>query len=262
MTGPSSRSVCTTAPSWQKVKAQRKRKKQFTIKKRRGDVFQLDQALRLVQSFATTTTYDESVEVSIQLGVDPRKPNQNIRGVVQLPFGTGAKSVVAVFAQGPAAEAAKAAGASIVGGEDLVERISSGNIDFTTCIATPDMMPLVGRVARILGPRGLMPNPKLGTITTNVTEAVENALRGQVEFRTEKRGIIHATIGKASWDAEKLRENLRGLMVALSNAKPEELKGSYFRHATLASSSGRGVPVDVAILNPASSRFMRADEEA
>lgn len=237
-----------------------KRRKQWRIKKRKGAVYQLDQALRLAQSFATTSTFDESVEVAVQLGVDPRKPNQNIRGIVQLPFGTGVKSVVAVFAKGQAAADAEAAGAHVVGAEDLVERVSSGKIDFTTCIATPDMMPLVGRVARVLGPRGLMPNPKLGTITTDVSGAVESALRGQLEFRAEKRGIVHAIVGKASWPIEELRENLRSLMVALGNAKPDDMKGAYFRHATIASTSGRGIPVDVGLLNPASANFMREDD--
>nr|CCA23455.1 50S ribosomal protein L1 putative [Albugo laibachii Nc14] len=177
--------------------------------------------------------FDETVELAVQLGVDPRKPNQNVRGVVSLPFGTGKPVRVAVFARGTKAEEARSAGASIVGAEDLIEIVQSGKLEFDRCIATPDMMSLVGRVARILGPRGLMPNPKLGTLTLDVVSAVNAAKSGQVEYRAEKNGVIHAGIGRVSFTEDALLGNIRSFMLAISDAKPEALKGKYIRKAHL-----------------------------
>jgi large subunit ribosomal protein L1 len=198
----------------------------------------------------------QTVEIAVQLGVDPRKPKENVRGVVQLPHGTGRSVRVAAFARGEAAEAATAAGADIVGAEDLVEAIQGGTVAFDKAVATPDMMPLVGLVARILGPRGLMPNPKLGTVTRDVAAAVSASKAGQVEYRAEKAGIVHAAVGKVSFPTQSVKENLSALMLALSNAKPEGLKGVYLRHATVSSTQGRGVPVTMASLDPSKAEFM------
>ncbi|KAE9000479.1 hypothetical protein PR001_g18780 [Phytophthora rubi] len=201
--------------------------------------------------------FDETIDLAIQLGVDPRKPNQSVRGVVSLPNGTGKQVRIAVFARGPKAEEAKAAGATIVGAEDLVEQVQSGKLEFDRCIATPDVMSLVGRVARILGPRGLMPNPKLGTVTMEVGDAIAAARGGQVEFRAEKKGIIHAGVGKMSFSEEALLENVRAFMVALSDAKPEGAKGKYIKAAHLSSTMGPSYNLDIKYLDPASTSFMR-----
>uniref|UniRef100_K3WYK8 Ribosomal protein n=1 Tax=Globisporangium ultimum (strain ATCC 200006 / CBS 805.95 / DAOM BR144) TaxID=431595 RepID=K3WYK8_GLOUD len=207
----------------------------------------------------STRKFDETIDIAVQLGVDPRKPNQSVRGVVSLPNGTGKTVRVAVFARGPKAEEAKAAGATIVGAEDLVELVQSGKLEFDRCIATPDVMPLVGRVARILGPRGLMPNPKLGTVTLDVADAISAAKGGQVEFRAEKKGIIHAGIGKASFSEEALLENVRAFMVALGDAKPEGAKGKYIKAAHLSSTMGPGLALDAKQIDPSSAFFMRFD---
>ena len=189
--------------------------------------------------------FDETIEIAIALGVDPRHADQMVRGTVNLPHGTGKTLRVGVFARGDKAEEAKAAGADVVGAEDLAEQVQAGQIDFDRCIATPDMMPLVGRLGRVLGPRGLMPNPKLGTVTPNVREAVEAAKGGQVQFRVEKAGIVHAGVGKASFSAEHLVANVKAFVDAIAKAKPTGAKGTYFKRASLASTMGPGVKVDV-----------------
>ncbi|MCB1972372.1 MAG: 50S ribosomal protein L1 [Geminicoccaceae bacterium] len=211
----------------------------------RAKVYAIDEAVDAVKS-AASAKFDETVEISVNLGVDPRHADQMVRGSVNLPHGTGKTLRVAVFARGDAADAAQAAGADIVGAEDLADKVQAGEINFDRVIATPDMMPLVGRLGRILGPRGLMPNPKLGTVTPNVTEAVEAAKGGQVQFRVEKAGIVHAGIGKASFDADKLVENARAFVDAINKAKPSGAKGTYLKKAHLSSTMGPGVKVEVA----------------
>ena len=205
----------------------------------------VEDALALVKSSAMAK-FDETVEVAMNLGVDPRHADQMVRGVVTLPNGTGKTVRVAVFARGPKADEAKAAGADIVGAEDLMETIQSGKIEFDRCIATPDMMPIVGRLGKILGPRNLMPNPKVGTVTMDVAEAVNSAKGGQVQFKVEKAGIIHAGIGKVSFDAAKLAENLRAFVDAVAKSKPSGAKGAYLKKVSVSSSMGPGVSVDIA----------------
>ena len=195
---------------------------------------------------APPAKFDETVELALNLGVDPRQADQNVRGMVTLPHGTGRKVRVAVFAKGAKAEEAKAAGADIVGAEDLGERVSAGKIEFDRAVATPDMMPLVGKLGRVLGPRGLMPNPKLGTVTMDVTAAVKAAKGGQVEYRVDKSGIIHAVVGKRSFSAEQLQENIRALMEAVQKAKPASSKGTYLKRAALSSTMGPGIALDPA----------------
>jgi large subunit ribosomal protein L1 len=189
--------------------------------------------------------FDESVEIAMNLGVDPRHADQMVRGTVNLPNGTGKSVRVAVFARGPKADEAKAAGADIVGAEDLMETVQGGTIEFDRCIATPDMMPIVGRLGKVLGPRNLMPNPKVGTVTMDVKEAVEAAKGGQVQFKAEKAGVVHAGIGKASFDAAKLAENLRAFVDAVNKAKPSGAKGTYMQKVSISSTMGPGVSVDV-----------------
>ena len=213
----------------------------------RNQFYPLAEAVKMVKSRATAK-FDETIEVSLNLNLDVRKAEQNLRGTVMLPHGTGKSLRVAVFAKGPRADEAKAAGADIVGAEDLAEKVQAGTIEFDRCIATPDMMALVGRLGRVLGPRGLMPNPKLGTVTANVTEAVKAAKGGQVEFRAEKAGIIHAGVGKASFDEAKLVENVRALADAVMKARPAGAKGNYVRRVSLSSTMGPGVRVDPATL--------------
>ena len=192
--------------------------------------------------------FDETIEVAMNLGVDPRHADQMVRGVVTLPNGTGRTQRVAVFARGPKAEEAKAAGADVVGAEDLVEKVQGGNIDFDRCIATPDMMPLVGRLGKVLGPRGLMPNPKIGTVTMDVTNAVKGAKGGSVEFRVEKAGIIHAGVGKASFSADKLVENVKALADAVAKAKPAGSKGTYIKRVSVSSTMGPGLKIEPSTL--------------
>ncbi len=208
----------------------------------------VDEAIGIVKSNATAK-FDETIEVAIALGVDPRHADQMVRGVVTLPKGTGKTVRVGVFARGDKAEEAKAAGADVVGAEDLLEIVQGGKIDFERCIATPDMMGLVGRLGKVLGPKGLMPNPKLGTVTPNVGEAVKAAKGGQIEYRVEKAGIIHAGIGKASFAAEDLRQNFDALVDAVVKAKPAGAKGKYLQKAALSSTMGPGVKLDVAELS-------------
>ena len=211
----------------------------------RNRLYGVDEAIALVRENASSK-FDETVEVAINLGVDPRHADQMVRGVVQLPKGTGKTVRVGVFARGPKAEEATAAGADVVGAEDLMEAVQNGQIDFDRCIATPDMMGLVGRLGKILGPKGLMPNPKLGTVTMNVKEAVEAAKGGQVEFRVEKAGIIHAGIGKASFAAEDIRANFDAFLDAIVRAKPTGAKGKYVQKVALSSTMGPGVKIDPA----------------
>ncbi len=204
----------------------------------------VEEAVALVKANANAK-FDESVEVAMNLGVDPRHADQMVRGTVTLPAGTGKTVRVAVFARGAKAEEATAAGADIVGAEDLMETIQGGTIEFDRCIATPDMMPIVGRLGKVLGPRNLMPNPRVGTVTMDVKEAVEAAKGGQVQFKAEKAGVVHAGIGKASFDAGKLAENLRAFVDAVSKAKPAGAKGTYMKKVSISSTMGPGVSVDI-----------------
>ena len=192
-----------------------------------------------------TAKFDETVEIAMNLGVDPRHADQMVRGTVDLPNGTGKSVRVAVFARGPKADEATEAGADIVGAEDLMETVQSGKIDFDRCIATPDMMPIVGRLGKVLGPRNLMPNPKVGTVTMDVKEAVQAAKGGQVQFKAEKAGVVHAGIGKASFDEAKLVENVRAFVDAVSKARPAGAKGTYMLKVAISSSMGPGVSIDI-----------------
>ena len=203
----------------------------------------LDEAIRLVKDNAKAK-FDESVEIAVNLGVDPRHADQQVRGVVNLPSGTGRDVRVAVFARAAKADEATAAGADVVGAEDLVERVQGGFMDFDRVIATPDMMALVGRLGKVLGPRGLMPNPKVGTVTMNVGQAVKDAKGGAVEFRVEKAGIVHAGIGKASFTEDALLANVRALVEALNRSKPTGAKGTYIKKISLSSTMGPGVKVE------------------
>jgi large subunit ribosomal protein L1 len=205
----------------------------------------VEDAVNLVKGSATAK-FDETVEVAINLGVDPRHADQMVRGVVTLPNGTGKTVRVAVFARGPKAEEAQAAGADIVGAEDLMQAIQGGEINFDRCIATPDMMPIVGRLGKILGPRNLMPNPKVGTVTMDVTTAVANAKGGEVQFKVEKAGVVHAGVGKASFTPEALAQNVRAIVDAVAKAKPSGAKGAYMKKVSLSSTMGPGVTVDLA----------------
>ncbi|SFR20371.1 50S ribosomal protein L1 [Poseidonocella sedimentorum] len=209
------------------------------------DNLSVEDAVALVKSNAQAK-FDETIEIAMNLGVDPRHADQMVRGVVGLPNGTGKTVRVAVFARGAKADEAKAAGADIVGAEDLMETIQGGTIDFDRCIATPDMMPIVGRLGKVLGPRNLMPNPKVGTVTMDVAQAVENAKGGQVQFKAEKAGVVHAGVGKASFDEAKLVENVRAFITAVAKAKPTGAKGTYLKKIALSSTMGPGVSIDVA----------------
>ncbi len=210
-------------------------------------LYPVDEAVAMVKERATAK-FDETIEVAMNLGVDPRHADQMVRGVVTLPNGTGKSVRVGVFARGEKADEARAAGADVVGAEDLVEIVQGGTIDFDRCIATPDMMGLVGRLGKVLGPRGLMPNPRVGTVTMDVTTAVKNAKGGEVQFRVEKAGIVHAGVGKASFSAEQLAENVKALADAINKAKPSGAKGTYLKRAAVSSTMGRGVKIDVSSL--------------
>jgi large subunit ribosomal protein L1 len=216
----------------------------------RDRLYSVDEALALAKKNATAK-FDETIEIAVNLGVDPRHADQMVRGVVTLPKGTGKDVRVGVFARGAKADEATAAGADVVGAEDLMEKVQAGEIDFDRCIATPDMMGLVGRLGKILGPKGLMPNPKLGTVTMNVGEAVKAAKGGQVEYRVEKAGIVHSGIGKASFPAEDLRANFDALVDALVKARPTGAKGKYMRKIAVSSTMGPGVRIDTAEITAA-----------
>jgi len=211
----------------------------------RDDFYAVDKAVEIIKGSAKTK-FDETIEIALNLGIDPRHADQNVRGVVLLPHGTGKSLRVAVFAKGAKADAAKAAGADIVGAEDLAEKVQAGQIDFDRCIATPDMMGVVGKLGKVLGPRGLMPNPKLGTVTNDVAEALKAAKGGQVEFRAEKAGLIHAGIGKASFSKEAIIDNVKAFVGAVSRAKPSGAKGTYIKKVSLSSTMGPGVKLEIA----------------
>lgn len=225
-----------------------KRSKALQAKVDRNRAYPLKDALALVKECASAK-FDESIDVAVNLGVDAKKSDQTVRGSVVLPAGTGKKVRVAVFAQGEKAEAAKAAGADVVGFEDLAATVKSGVIEFDICIATPDAMRVVGALGQILGPRGLMPNPKVGTVTMDVVTAVKNAKAGQVQYRTDKGGIIQCTIGRASFAVESLQQNLAALLDALQKSKPTSSKGQYLKKISLTSTMGVGVRVDQASLS-------------
>jgi large subunit ribosomal protein L1 len=216
----------------------------------RTKLYKLDEAVKLVKSNASVK-FDETVEIAINLGVDPKHADQMVRGVVNLPNGTGRTLRVGVFARGAKADEARAAGADVVGAEDLVATVQGGTIEFDRCIATPDMMPLVGRLGKVLGPRGLMPNPKVGTVTMDVTAAVKASKGGAVEFRAEKAGIVQGSVGKASFDAAKLAENVLAFVEAVNKARPTGAKGSYLQRAALSSTMGPGVKLDLASVTTA-----------
>jgi large subunit ribosomal protein L1 len=207
--------------------------------------YNAEEAVKLVKARAKAK-FDETIEVSVNLNVDPRKSEQNVRGTVQLPNGTGKTLRVAVFAKGDRAKEAEAAGADIVGADDLAEKINAGTIEFDRCIATPDMMVVVGKLGKVLGPRGLMPNPKLGTVTTNVAEAVKAAKGGQVEYRTEKAGIVQAGVGKASFTEEALVENIKAFVGAVSRTRPAGVKGAFVKRVSLSTTMGPGLKLDIA----------------
>lgn len=213
----------------------------------RNKLYPVNEALTLIKETATAK-FDESIDIAVQLGIDPRKSDQLVRGSVVLPEGTGKSVRVAVFAQGEKADAAKEAGADIVGLDDLADSIKAGNLDFDVVIASPDTMRVVGALGQVLGPRGLMPNPKVGTVTPDVVTAIKNAKAGQVQYRTDKAGIIHASIGRASFDVEKLEHNLKALVDALNKARPAAAKGVYLRKVAVSSTMGGGARVELTSL--------------
>jgi large subunit ribosomal protein L1 len=222
-----------------------KRTKNWGSAVQQGKFYPVGDALNIVKQ-AATAKFDESIDVAVNLGVDPKKSDQTVRGSVVLPAGTGKKVRVAVFAQGDRAEQARAAGADIVGMDDLAEKVKAGNIDFDIAIASPDAMRVVGALGQILGPRGLMPNPRVGTVTQDVAAAVKNAKAGQVQYRADKAGIVQCTIGRASFSADQLQENLSALVEALNKSKPASVKGIYLKKVSVSSTMGPGVRVDVA----------------
>lgn len=211
----------------------------------RNTDYPVDEAVKLVRD-AKKAKFDETIEIAMNLGVDPKHADQMVRGVVALPHGSGKDATVAVFAKGDKAEEAKAAGADIVGADDLAEKIQGGEIEFDRCIATPDMMAVVGRLGKVLGPRGLMPNPKLGTVTQDVAAAVKSAKAGDIEFRVEKAGLVHAGIGKSSFSEDALKDNVKAFYDAIMKAKPSGAKGTYVKRVSLSSTMGPGVKIDIA----------------
>ncbi len=231
--------------------AQAKKMKSMLEKVDRNAFYSIKDAVAMLKANEKQRKFDESIEIAMNLGVDPRHADQVVRGMVSLPHGTGASVRVAVFAKDDKAKEAKDAGADLVGAEDLIEKVQGGAIDFDRCIATPDMMALVGRVARVLGPKGLMPNPKLGTVTPDVAKAVKDAKGGAIEFRAEKAGIIHAGVGKLSFDEKKLNDNVRAFIDAIKKAKPAGAKGTYIKKVTLTSTMGPGIKIDLEDLKEA-----------
>jgi large subunit ribosomal protein L1 len=223
-----------------------KRKKIFNESVKSGELYTVEKSMEIIKKIAATTKvkFNESVDIAVKLGIDSKKSDQVVRGALVLPNGTGKSVKVAVFAQGPNADKATAAGADIVGFEDLAEEIKAGKMNFDVVIATPDAMRIVGQLGQILGPRGLMPNPKVGTVTQDVTTAVKNAKGGQVQYRTDKAGIVHSTIGKVSFEALAIKENLVALLEALKKAKPSNAKGVYLKKITLSSTMGPGINID------------------
>lgn len=213
--------------------------------------YTIDEAVKLLKECASSRKFDETIEISLNLGIDPKYADQQVRGVISLPHGTGAKVRVAVIARDAKAAEAKAAGADIVGAEDLIEQIKAGKIDFDRCIATPDMMGLVGQVAKVLGPKGMMPNPKLGTVTPDVKKAVTEAKAGSIEFRAEKTGIVQAGVGKASFDEKKLTQNIAFFIDAIQKARPTGAKGTFMKKITLSSTMGPGLKLDMAAASEA-----------
>ena len=210
----------------------------------RNKFYPVEEAVKIIKG-ASKSKFDETIELSLNLGIDPRHSDQQVRGVVNLPNGTGKSVRVAVFARGDKAEAAKKAGADIVGAEDLAAQIEAGKIEFDRCIATPDMMGVVGKLGKVLGPRGLMPNPKLGTVTPNVAEAIKNVKGGQLEFRAEKAGLIHAGVGKMSFSEAAIAENVKAFITAIARAKPQGAKGSFIKKVSLSSTMGPGVKLEI-----------------
>jgi len=225
--------------------SQGKRYKAVSATVDRNKLYSLDEAVKLVKANAKAK-FDETIEVAMNLGIDPRHADQAVRGMIELPNGTGKSVRVAVFARGPKADEAKAAGADLVGAEDLAEKITAGEMNFERCIATPDMMGVVGRLGKVLGPRGLMPNPKLGTVTQDVAAAVKAAKAGSIEFRAEKAGIVHAGVGKASFSEEAIVANVKALVNAINRAKPSGAKGTFIKKVSLSSTMGPGIKLDPA----------------
>ncbi len=225
--------------------ANTKKNKEIAKKVEAGKAYTIEEAVKLLKDCSKGRKFDETIEIALNLGIDPKHADQQVRGVISLPNGTGAKVRVAVIARDAKAEEAKKAGADIVGAEDLIEQIKSGKIDFDRCIATPDMMGLVGQVAKVLGPKGMMPNPKLGTVTPDVKKAVEEAKAGSIEFRAEKTGIVQAGVGKASFDEKKLVQNIAFFLDAIQKAKPAGAKGTYMKKVTLSSTMGPGLKLDL-----------------
>lgn len=221
-----------------------KRQKAFSTKVTPGRAYPVEEAVTILNDLASSTKLKESVDVAINLGVDPRKSDQVVRGATTLPHGTGKTIRIAVFAQGESADRARDAGADVVGFDDLADKVKAGQLDFDVVIATPDAMRLVGQLGRVLGPRGLMPNPKTGTVTPDVTTAVRNAKSGQIQFRTDKAGIIHGCIGKVGFSPVQIKENLEAVLNDLKKAKPASAKGIYLKKVTLSTTMGPGIPVD------------------
>ncbi len=227
--------------------AETKRMKKANGAVDRNKLYSLEEAVKILKS-VKATKFDETIEVSFNLGIDPRQNDQQVRGMVELPNGTGAKLRVAVFAKDSKADEARASGADVVGADDLADEVLKGNINFDRCIATPDMMPLMAKLGKVLGPRGLMPNPKLGTVTVDVKRAVEAAKGGAVEFRAEKAGIVQAGVGKISFDDKKLVENIKALAAAITRAKPAASKGTYMKKMSVSSTMGPGIKIDLSSL--------------